>query len=117
HLYLDMPYTLGMQEPGLPWANYVDTEDIYRFDPQANWDLDAHANVIGIQAQLWTETVFTSELLDYYLFPRLLAVAERAWNAQPDPGSWPAFYSALSETEINHLLELGIQPRPLKAQA
>lgn len=117
HLYLDMPYTLGMREPGLPWANYVDTEDIYHFDPQANWDLDAHANVIGIQAQLWTETVFTSELLDYYLFPRLLAVAERAWNAQPDPGSWPAFYTALSETEMNHLLELGIQPRPLKAQA
>ena len=33
-----------------------------------------------MQAHLWTETVRTSEWLDYMAFPRLLAFAERAWH-------------------------------------
>ena len=36
-----------------------------------------------MQAQLWTETVRTTEQLHEMLFPRLLAVAERAWHKAP----------------------------------
>lgn len=34
----------------------------------------------GIQAQLWTELVRTSDQMDSMIFPRLLCVAERAWH-------------------------------------
>ena len=113
HLYLDMPCEMSATEPGLPWANYVDMESIYHFDPLASWNLSGDENVMGIQAQLWTETVFTGELMDYYLFPRLLAVAERGWNRTPEAAGWPGFYSAISQREYDRLLGIGIAPRPL----
>ncbi len=111
HLYLDMPYAMAADEPGLPWANYTDTEDIYRFNPVSAWNLSANDQIMGIQAQLWTETVFTGELMDYYLFPRLLAVAERAWNHRPVGECWPDFYHAIQRREMDRLLAAGLNPR------
>ncbi len=37
----------------------------------------------GIQAQLWSEMIRTDDIAEYMLFPRLLALAERAWY-KPD---------------------------------
>jgi hexosaminidase len=37
----------------------------------------------GAQANLWSETLRRDSLVDYMLFPRLLAFAERAWHAAP----------------------------------
>ena len=34
----------------------------------------------GIQGHIWTETVRDRETLGYQIFPRLLALAERAWH-------------------------------------
>lgn len=34
----------------------------------------------GIQGQIWTETVRDAETLGYQVFPRLFALAERAWH-------------------------------------
>ena len=34
----------------------------------------------GIQGQLWSETVRTPSQLHQMIYPRLLALAERAWN-------------------------------------
>ena len=33
-----------------------------------------------MQSQLWSEVVRTSEALDSMIFPRLVAMAERAWH-------------------------------------
>ena len=35
---------------------------------------------MGIQANLWTETVGSEQRLDYLLFPRICALAEAAWT-------------------------------------
>ena len=42
----------------------------------------SHSNAIcvGIEAVLWSELVRTSSRMDSMLWPRLLAVAERAWH-------------------------------------
>jgi hexosaminidase len=113
-LYLDMPYAMHPNEPGLPWAGYVNTKLIYNFDPLDCWGLTADQSnqVLGIQAQLWSETVFTPELMDYYTFPRLLAVAERAWNKRPVQDHWPRFRQALTTRELPHLGRLGVKYRP-----
>jgi hexosaminidase len=113
-LYLDMPYAMHADEPGLPWAGYVNTKSIYHFDPLDCWALTAgqSSQVLGIQAQLWSETVFTSGLMDYYTFPRLLAVAERAWNKRPTQDRWPRFRQALITRELPHLSKLGVKYRP-----
>jgi len=41
-----------------------------------------------MQGQIWSETVRTPEQLDYMVFPRLLALAERAWSR----ASWELDY-------------------------
>lgn len=42
----------------------------------------------GLQGQLWSETTRTDQQVDYMLFPRLLALAERAWHQ----GEWELPY-------------------------
>ncbi len=42
----------------------------------------------GIQGQLWSETVRSDEQAEYMLYPRLLALAERAWHQ----ASWQVPY-------------------------
>ena len=108
-LYLDMPYELHEAEPGLPWAGYIDTARIYHFDPLACWSIPESSTplVSGMQAQLWTETVFDAKLMDYYLYPRLLAVAERCWNRSPTD-NWPGFASALGQRELDYLESKGV---------
>ena len=108
-----MPYTKQFDEPGLPWAGCVDTKSIYHFNPFDSWGLKANQScqVLGIQAQLWSETVFSAELMDYYTFPRLLAVAERAWNSASRSDRWSLFRRALTTRELPHLDTLGVKYR------
>ena len=108
-LYLDQPYGRHTEEPGLAWAAYIDTDLIYHFDPLNSEQIppDKQHLLLGLQAQLWTETVFNAELMDYYLFPRLLAVAERCWNILPST-EWQGFARAIGEREFNYLASKGV---------
>ncbi len=51
--------------------------------------------ILGVQANLWTETVGSEKRLDYMIFPRLAALAESAWTNQ----------SAKNETSFNERLK------------
>ena len=48
------------------------------------------AQVLGLEAPLWTEWLSTAPDMERMLFPRLLAVAERAWQSRPDPDAFLA---------------------------
>jgi len=37
-------------------------------------------NIVGMQGQLFSETILSEENFYYMVFPRLLALAERAWH-------------------------------------
>lgn len=45
-----------------------------------NIDPAAMKNIVGLQANLWTERVHYKQRLDYMIWPRLCAVAESAWS-------------------------------------
>ena len=72
---------------------------------------------IGLQAQLWSETVTTSKQMDYYLFPRLISFAERAWNPGSSLENWGLFLEAIRDRELNWLKALQISYRPIKNDA
>jgi hexosaminidase len=99
--YLDMPYVPHPLEGGYDWASRsVDTIQIFGFmtdnlpanaalirdiqaRPQTIDDKTPRAagrGIAGLQAQLWSETTRTDAGVDYQLFPRLIAFAERAWH-------------------------------------
>jgi hexosaminidase len=50
--------------------------------------------VLGIQANLWTETIMDDNRLEYMLFPRIAALAESAWTS--DRNDFPAFMSRVA---------------------
>jgi hexosaminidase len=109
NLYFDLAYNKDPKEPGLYWGGFVDEfqafrftpEDIFKSTPVDSWgnklDTDKHraemeglsprgrANILGIQGQLWSETIKGQDMLEYYALPKLLSLAERAWAPLP---SW-----------------------------
>jgi hexosaminidase len=59
----------------------IDDRELTKTDKRdANQPLNKTASFKGIQAQLWGEMVRTDEIAEYMLFPRILAIAERAWH-------------------------------------
>ena len=94
------------------------------------WRLDLWTSVTlveyvaGVQASLWTEMVRTSEQLDYMLFPRLLAVAERAWHEADWQSAdsisqmksrrrqdWEQFANTVGYRELKNLERSGVKYR------
>lgn len=56
-------------------------EQVYQFDAQSfATNAKERALILGIQANIWTETVDNDSRLDYLLFPRIAALAEAAWT-------------------------------------
>ena len=54
------------------WVNEM--KEIYEYEMLDN------PKVIGAQSNIWTEKVVTTERLEYMVFPRLIALAEKAWT-------------------------------------
>jgi len=101
-LYFDFPYEADPKEHGNTWGSrHTNTEKIFQFMPDnlpvhAEFWLDrqdhaytaddtktpmaAGKKFLGIQGQLWSEGVRTDNMVEHKVFPRLLALAERAWH-------------------------------------
>lgn len=101
-LYFDFPHEADPKEHGYYWASrHTNTEKVFQFMPDnlpvhAEFWLDredkhytaddtktplaAGQKYLGIQGQLWSENVRTDDMVEHKVFPRLLALAERAWH-------------------------------------
>jgi hexosaminidase len=101
-LYFDFPYEADPKEHGYYWASrHTNTKKVFQFIPDnlpihAEFWLDRQDNpyqaddsqtpmklgnrFLGIQGQLWSENTRTDHTAQYKLFPRLFALAERAWH-------------------------------------
>jgi hexosaminidase len=120
NLYMDLAYNKDPNEPGYYWANFVDEEktftyqpfDVYAnathdrwgapFTPDPSWERlteEGRRNILGLEAQLWAENGKSPEVREYQAFPKLLGVAERAWNREtPTPAQMPAAWNVFSNT-------------------
>ena len=54
------------------WVNEM--KEIYEYD------ILESPKVIGTQSNIWTEKVVTTDRLEYMIFPRLIALSEKAWT-------------------------------------
>jgi hexosaminidase len=69
--------------------------DIYAFQPTpAAMGTVAAKHVLGAQANLWTEHMRTSELVEHAAFPRLAALAEVLWSPAASH-NWNSFVDRL----------------------
>lgn len=75
-----------------------------------------------MQGHLWSETVRTPDQFDMMVFPRMLALAERAWHAadweyERDNATrkrlrdedWERFANTLGYKELKRLDKLGVK--------
>jgi hexosaminidase len=74
----------SLHKVGRKWGNsYNGIEQAYDFSDAAYPDIKKSPKLIlGIQANLWTETIKTEQRLDYMIFPRICALAETAWTIE-----------------------------------
>ena len=142
--YFDLAYNWSKTERGHSWAGFIDERrsfsflpyDLYksvRWDDKGNpTDLAAASEdkpaltaagkpyILGVQGQLWSETLRSFDHVTYYLFPKALGLFERGWNAspawaettQPDDPAFVAdfdrFFTTIVEREYPYYESLGI---------
>jgi hexosaminidase len=144
NFYFDMAYDKHPREAGFYWSGFVDVQDPFAFVPfdlyesadrtrmghplnpdsafadHARLADSARSNVLGLQGQLWGETLRSVDRMEYMAVPRLLSLAERAWAPQPDWATventerlrrrrqmaWSAFAHRLGRRELPRLSRL-----------
>ena len=72
--YQDAPHTQPMA-----FGPYMPLEKVYSYDPRAEIDSAKAHLIYGIQGNLWVEYIPTEELVEYMIYPRILAIAEIGW--------------------------------------
>ncbi|HND28989.1 MAG TPA: beta-N-acetylhexosaminidase [Myxococcota bacterium] len=92
HCYLDMKYD-RTNSFGQVWAGYVNVEESYAWNPILS-GLD-EADVMGVEAPMWTEFIDDEAKMDFMLWPRLAAQAEVGWTAESDR-NWEDFRTRLA---------------------
>ncbi|HET9983251.1 MAG TPA: family 20 glycosylhydrolase [Longimicrobiales bacterium] len=92
-MYLDMQYD-GDTPIGLHWAGFIDLKLAYDWDPGSYIAGVPESAILGLEAPLWSETIGTISDVEYLAFPRLVAIAERAWSPANRTG-WDDFRARL----------------------
>ena len=141
NFYFDLAYSWDPDERGHSWSGVVDLYQSWKAVPGKlylshdqtidgkpwNWSEQAQKftkltdqgrqNIIGVSGQVWTETIKGGEMLEYYLFPKMLGYVERAWNGDPDWSNqatedemkvgrakeWNQFVNLVSQRELPRL--------------
>lgn len=98
--YLDYPYYIS------------DVEHILSFDPYPSYvSEEEKKGVTGLECPLWTERVPDLERITHLLFPRLSAMAERAWNSNETKNLQKSFFERF-EPFVSELEKRGISCAP-----
>ena len=140
--YMDLAYNDSKLERGHSWAGFLDERRSFSLLPYSmyrsvRWDdhgrikdiskapdgktpLTRPESIIGVQGQLWTETIRNFDHVTYYVFPKSLGLFERGWNASPawegtvrsdDPlfmEDFNRFYSIIQTWEFPYYESMGI---------
>ncbi|MFN2601408.1 MAG: beta-N-acetylhexosaminidase [Gemmatimonadaceae bacterium] len=92
--YFDMKYD-DNTELGLKWAALISVRDAYDWDPATFMKGVTEANIAGVEAPIWAETVRNITAVEYLAVPRLPALAEVAWSPQSSR-HWEDFSARLA---------------------
>ncbi|RJQ78683.1 beta-N-acetylhexosaminidase [Pseudonocardiaceae bacterium YIM PH 21723] len=93
--YLDMKYNKDTPI-GLSWAGLVEVQDSYGWDPSTAVTGVAENQIAGVEAPLWSETIRTSDNIEYLAFPRLPGIAEIGWSPRASH-DWTAYRDRLAK--------------------
>jgi len=135
NFYMDMGYSWHQNEQGLHWGGKVDEFDAWSALPaniyatartavdgtpiniitagEGKIKLEKPENIIGVQAQLWGETLRNYDQVQYMMLPKMMGVSERAWNAVPEWSKDLMDLGSYFEARHQYNLKIGTRELPL----
>ena len=100
--YFDMVDDKDLDNIGLSWSGYanykdmwtVDVYDVFNdlygveknnisqdyIDNSVKLDQDKRDNIVGVQSQIWSETIRNEGILDYMFMPNIIVFSQKAWS-------------------------------------
>ncbi len=64
-------------------GGYLPVEKVYSYNPDAaSLNAEERKHILGVQGNVWTEYITTSDKVEYMAYPRAIALAEVAWSPQ-----------------------------------
>ena len=100
--YFDMVDDKDLDNIGLSWSGYADYKDMWTVDVfdvfndsygvEKNNISDDYierseklkpenrSNIVGVQSQIWSETIRNEGILDYMFMPNILVFSQKAWS-------------------------------------
>ena len=100
--YFDMVDDKDLDNVGLSWSGYADYKDMWTVDVfdifndsygvkknniskeyiESSEKLKStnRDNIIGIQSQIWSETIRNEDILDYMFMPNIIVFSQKAWS-------------------------------------
>lgn len=106
YVYLDHYQGYNSCEPQA-WGGYNGLKRVYEFPviPEGI-QADKEKHIIGGQGNLWTETIITSEHIEYMLFPRMAALSEALWSTKEK--NWEQFAKTI-DVQLDRYKDKGWQ--------
>ena len=92
--YFDMAYNNATSERGICWAATIEASEIHSWKPLKDVEKNYHNLILGVQGQLWSETITKPEYIDTLINPRLACLSEVAWCSDNRRG-WAEFKPTL----------------------
>ena len=83
--YQDAPHTQPMA-----FGPYMPLDKVYSYNPIEGIEAEKAKLIHGIQGNLWVEYIPTEEMVEYMIYPRILAIAEIGWS-NPAERNFPEF--------------------------
>ena len=113
YLYFDKKATDSYDEPVSLSSSLLPLEKIYGYDPSEGIAPEDQRYLLGVQANLWTEFIWTEGRVSFQLLPRIYALAEIAWSPV-ERKSWEEF----SEVRLPaHLARIDATGEPYRLPA
>ena len=116
--YMDMGYSWHQYEQGLHWGGAVNEFDSWKAQPwnlygdnaEGKTQLTKPENIIGVQAQLWGETLRRYSEVEMLLIPKIFGLVERGWNSTPQ---WQGDDEAMSQAMAQYNLDIATWELPM----
>ena len=112
YCYIDAPQDAPYSQPE-SIGGYLPLEKVYSYDPApAAMSEDVARYILGVQANLWAEFIFTDEHYEHMLWPRAIAIAEIGWS-KPENRNYELFRERAVKI-VGAMLADGYSPFDLK---
>ena len=113
-LYFDFPQSAAPEERFISLLSTL--KDVHDYDPVPKvLNKEEKSYIFGVQANLWTERLASTDARTYMIYPRLFALAETGWTSQQHK-NYQRFTLALSK-QLAFLDKKGINYRVPAASA